>query len=78
MIDWEAISLLLNATPHTKQMKILQLPQHRWQNTGNQKLKFLEATREMITEDMKNSAPSTVVVNKNVDNYTTCNVQTTS
>ena len=52
MVDWEAISLMLNATPHTKHMKILQL-QHGWQNTGNQKLQFLEATEETITESMK-------------------------
>jgi hypothetical protein len=52
VIDWEAISLLLNATPHTKRMKILQL-QHRWQNTGHQKLQFLEATGETITEELK-------------------------
>jgi hypothetical protein len=51
-VDWEAITLMLNATPHTKRMKILQL-QHGWQNTGHQKLQFLEATDETVTEEMK-------------------------
>ena len=41
-IDWEALSLFLTATPHTRRMKIAQL-QHGWQNTGYQKLQFLRS-----------------------------------
>jgi hypothetical protein len=54
-IDWEAIELCLKATPHTKRMKVLQF-QHGWQNTGYQKLQFLQSALkqdEVLTEEMK-------------------------
>ena len=54
-IDWEAIELSLKATPHIKRMKVLQF-QHGWQNTGYQKLQFLQSALkqdEVVTEEMK-------------------------
>jgi hypothetical protein len=56
-IDWEGISLFLNATKHTRRMKVLQF-QHGWQNTGYQKLQFLlsaETDDAPVTEEMKES-----------------------
>jgi hypothetical protein len=57
LIDWEGIALFLNATNHTRRMKVLQF-QHGWQNTGYQKLQFLlsaETEDAPVTEAMKES-----------------------